>query len=81
MSTNNPDTPTPDPFNAGLTRMGRALRRAHAAFTEADEAFEEAMQALIVLTETRGSVEAQLADLRESVSELQRLILEQRNGA
>jgi len=78
MSTNEPSPP--DRFNAGLTRMGRAIRRAHAAFDEADEAFEEAMHALIVLTETHGSVEAQLADLRESVSELQRVLLEQRNG-
>ena len=70
-------TPPTDPFNAGLTRMGRALRRAHAAFDEADDAFEEVMRALIVLTETRGSVTAQLTDLRETVGELQRLVLEQ----
>jgi hypothetical protein len=62
--------PNVDPFNASLVRMGHAIRRGHAAFAEADAAFEEAMQALIVMTETRGTVTGQLSDLRQDVADL-----------
>lgn len=81
---NVPTPPPPDPFNAGLVRMGHAVRRAHRAFDDADEAFEETMRALIVLTETRGTfqtridgLEQHVRDQHETITELKQLVLEQ----
>ena len=67
----------PDKFNAGLTRMGHAIRRAPQAFSDADDAFEEAMRARIVLTEHKGSLDEQIRQLTETSTELKRLIMEQ----
>ena len=63
-------------FEAGLTRMTDGMRRAHAAFNEADEGFIEAWRGLQAIMVARGTLEEQMQELRETVHRLETMVLD-----
>lgn len=66
-----------DAFNEGLGPIGGGIRRVKRAFDEADEAFIQALEGLRAITLERGTVEQQLRDMRETIRELQQIVMEQ----
>lgn len=64
-------------FDDAIGRMGAGIRRAHAAFNEADEAFIEALEGLKLITKTRGSLEDRLTEMTDTIGRLESLVLEQ----
>jgi uncharacterized phage infection (PIP) family protein YhgE len=64
-------------FDAALGRMGGAIRRAHTAFDEADEAFIQALGALKQITEARGSLEDRITEMGDTIRRLEGLVMEQ----
>jgi hypothetical protein len=57
--------------------MGDGIRRAHAAFDDADAGFLDALEALRQITLTRGSFEDQLTETRETIGRLEAMVLDQ----
>jgi len=66
-----------DEFDAGMRQMGEGIRRAHAAFDLADQGFLQAMDGLKTITQQRGSLQSQFAELRETIAQLQTLVMTQ----
>jgi hypothetical protein len=66
-----------DQFDAGLRQMRDGMRRAHEAFDLADEGFIQAMEGLTTLVEARGSIHAQFTEMRDTIVQLQTLVLAQ----
>jgi uncharacterized phage infection (PIP) family protein YhgE len=64
-------------FDDGLRKMGNGIRRAHAAFNEADAGFIQALEGLQTITEQRGSLDATLTEMQETIARLEVLVLNQ----
>jgi hypothetical protein len=64
-------------FDAGLSKMGQGIRRASAAFNEADEGFIEALEALKAVTLVRGTLDERWREMVETIKQLQTLVLAQ----
>ncbi len=72
-------------FDAAIAKMGTGIRRAAAGFREADEGFRkadegfiEALDALKAITLARGSLEARLTEMQETIARLETLLLGER---
>lgn len=64
-------------FDAGLGRIGRGMRRASAAFDEADAAFIEALEGLKATTLARGTLDERWREMIDTIERLQGIVLEQ----
>jgi len=66
-----------DKIDVGLGQMGVGMRRAHAAFAEADEGFLQILEGLKIVTIARGTLDERFEDLRETIARLEALVLAQ----
>lgn len=66
-----------DPFDDAITRMHNATHAAHDAFLDADAALRISLQAMRDATAARGTLGQQLTDMRETIVQLQGMILQQ----
>jgi hypothetical protein len=64
-------------FDAGLRKMADGIRRAHAAFDDADQGFIQALEGLKTITVARGGLDDRLRELQETISRLETMVLAQ----
>jgi chromosome segregation ATPase len=66
-----------DDLEGGLHQLRRGLERANSVFDQLDASIIEAMQGLHKVTLAKGSLDARMAAMEETIKDLQRLIMEQ----
>lgn len=66
-----------DPFDDAIERMQNAHHAARDAYLDADAALTVSLQAMREATAAHGSMSQQLADMRDTILQLQAIVLQQ----